>query len=74
MTLWYKFLASFHGSETIIWARTQYIFGVLLAAVHEVDLTPFISDRHLLVIYMLINAVITEALRNNREDWSGGVK
>jgi hypothetical protein len=74
IALWHKFLASFHGSETIIWARVQYFFVLLLTAVNSVDLSPFITDRQLLVVYMLINAVVTEAVRKNREDWSGGVR
>lgn len=68
---WDSFLASFKGSETIIWARTQYLFGILLTAVSSIDFSQFITDRHLLVAYMFINAVITEAARRNREDWSG---
>ena len=67
--IWDKFRASFHGSETIIWARIQYVFGMLLVAVNSVDLSPYITDRHLLLAYMLCNAMITEVLRKNREDW-----
>lgn len=68
---WDKFLASFKGSETIIWARIQYVFGVMLVAVNSVDFSAIITDRHLLVAYMFVNALVTEAMRRNREDWGG---
>lgn len=71
---WGYVIGTFRGSETIIWARLQYVFGVLLAAFHSVDLTPFISDKNLLIAYMFVNAIITEGARRNREDWSGGIR
>lgn len=79
MIAWLKqelayFHATFHDSETILWARLQYVFVLLLTAFNTVDLSPYISDKHLLAAYMLTNALVTELLRKNREDWSGGIK
>lgn len=62
---WDYFHGSFHGSDTIVWARAQFL---LLAAsgytaVQGVDMSVFISDKHQLQIYIFANALITEMLR-----------
>ena len=59
---WYlSFHASFHGSEVILWARCQYIFFLVYTGLQVVDVSLFISDKHLLQGYMFMNAIVTEA-------------
>lgn len=64
-----KFHASFHDSEVIAWARIQLIIGAAFVALQSVDMSVFISDKHLLMGYIFANAFITEGLRRSREDW-----
>lgn len=64
-----RFLASFHDSEVILWARSQYLMLAIYTAMQSVDMSSIISDRHLLQGYIFANALVTELLRRNREDW-----
>lgn len=60
---WQRFHDSFHGSDTIVWARAQLLLGAGYTALQGVDISAFISDRHLLQYYIFANALITEMLR-----------
>jgi hypothetical protein len=64
-----NFRDTFHGSEVILWARVQFLLGSAYVALQGVDMSVFISDRHLLMGYIFANGLITEMLRRNREDW-----
>jgi hypothetical protein len=64
-----KFRATFHDSEVILWARAQYLMLAIYTALQSVDMSSIISDRHLLQGYIFANALITELLRRNREEW-----
>lgn len=64
-----KFHGSFHASEIILWARVQFLLGSVLVALQGVDMSVFISDRHMFMIYLFANGLITEMLRRRREDW-----
>lgn len=69
---WVKFHASFRGSETILWARAQFVLFCIYTAVQQVDISVFVSDRRLLQGYILANGIIAEMLRRRREDWQRG--
>lgn len=62
---WIYFHATFHGSDTIVWARAQFLFlaASTYTATQGVDMSVFISDKHQLQIYIFANALITEMLR-----------
>lgn len=64
-----KFQATFHDSEVILWARAQFLLLALYQGLQAVDMSEVISDRHLLQGYVFVNAVVTELLRRNREEW-----
>jgi hypothetical protein len=64
-----RFHDSFHDSEIIVWARLQFMFGSAFVALQGVDMSVFISDRHMLMGYIFFNGLVTEVLRRNREDW-----
>lgn len=66
-----RFHESFHGSEVILWARCQYIFFLVYTGVQVMDMSLFITDKHLLQGYMFMNAIVTEATRRRREEWTG---
>lgn len=66
---WHAFVGSFHGSETIIWARCQFLFFCLYTAAQSVDISAFISDHRLLQVYILVNGFLAEALRRRRAEW-----
>lgn len=65
---WWKFHDSFHGSDTIVWARLQLLLGAIYTGMQSVDMTVFISDRHMLQYYIFANALITEMLRRRHEE------
>jgi hypothetical protein len=69
---WSKFHASFRGSETILWARLQFVFFCFYTAAQQVDISAFISDHRLLQGYILMNGFVGELLRRRREDWQRG--
>lgn len=69
---WAKFHASFRSSETILWARAQFVLFAVYTALQQVDMTAFISDHRLLQGYILANGIIAELLRRRREDWQRG--
>jgi hypothetical protein len=71
---WAKFHASFRSSETILWARLQFVFFAFYTAAQQVDMTAFISDHRLLQCYILVNGFVAELLRRRREDWQRGPK
>ncbi len=58
-----RFHDSFHGSDTIVWARAQILLGAAYTALQGVDISAFVTDRHLLQYYIFANALITEMLR-----------
>ena len=60
---WQYFHDSFHGSDTIVWARAQLLLGAGYTALQGVDVSVFVTDRHLLQYYIFANALITEMLR-----------
>lgn len=64
-TWYWKFHDTFHGSDTIVWARAQFLIlgASAYTAVQGVDMSMFISDKHQLQIYIFANALITELLR-----------
>jgi hypothetical protein len=64
-----EFHASFHDSEVILWARSQYLMLAIYTALQSVDMSAIISDRHLLQGYIFANAMVTELLRRSREEW-----
>ena len=64
-----EFHATFHDSEVLLWARSQYLMLALYQGLQAIDISVFISDRHILQGYIFANAVITEMLRRSREDW-----
>lgn len=64
-----RFHASFHNSETILWARIQIILGLIITALQVVDISLFISDKRLLQGYLFANAFITEYLRRRNSDF-----
>jgi hypothetical protein len=66
---WAYFVGSFHRSEVIFWARFQLLLGSAFVAIQGVDMSEFISDRHLLQGYIFANAMITELLRRHRSDF-----
>lgn len=71
---WYYFHSSFHGSDTLVWARAQLMLGAAYTAMQSMDMSLFISDRHALQYYIFANAMITELLRRRGEDWHDGDK
>jgi hypothetical protein len=64
-----RFHASFHDSEIILWARLQFVFLLVYQGLQSVDVSAFISDHRLFQCYLFTNAIVTEMLRRNREDW-----
>lgn len=66
---WRYFYDTFHGSETILWARAQYIFFLVYTGMQAADVSVFISDHRMLQCYIIMNAIITEATRRRREQW-----
>lgn len=66
-----RFHESFHDSEVILWARAQYIFFLVYTGLQVMDVSIFISDKRLLQGYMFMNAIITEATRRRRAEWTG---
>lgn len=60
---WWKFHDSFHGSDTIVWARAQLMLGCAYTAMQGVDISAFVSDHRLLQCYIFANALATEMLR-----------
>lgn len=71
---WISFHASFHDSDTIVWARAQFVFLGIYTALQSVDMTLIVADKHLLQGYVFINAFITEMLRKRGEDWKTTTK
>jgi len=74
--MWAKFVASFHDSETLVWARLQVVLGVLgsvglavATVVFSVDVSPLFSDPKYLVGWMIFSGLVNEALRRHRENW-----
>lgn len=58
-----KFIDTFHGNETIMWARLQLALGAIYVAMQGVDVSVFVTDKHLLQGYIFGNGLITELLR-----------
>lgn len=48
---WESFYASFHGSDTIVWARVKSFLGMAFLALTQsgVDLSAFLSQKELVV-------------------------
>lgn len=64
------FHATFHDSEVILWARVQYLFGLIYAGMQVMDMSLFISDKKLLQLYFFANAMVTEGLRRRNAEWN----
>lgn len=71
---WTSFHASFHDSDTLVWARAQFAFLGIYTAMQSVDMSLIIADKHLLQGYIFVNAFVTEMLRRRGEDWKSNVK
>jgi len=56
------FWNAFYNSATILWARFQVLFGSIIAVLIVTDMTPWLPAKYL-VIWIPVNAVITEYLR-----------
>lgn len=67
----HRFVASFHDSEVILWARLQYIIFLVYTGLQAVDVSVFISDKRMLQGYILFNAMMTEVMRRHRADFDG---
>jgi len=63
---WAQFHASFHDSETILWARAQFLFFAVYEGLQQVDMSAFVSDHRLLQGYFLLNGIIAEYARRRR--------
>ena len=66
--MWDKIKAWFARSETIFWARLQVFIGALGQALTQVDLSPLLSAKALVVwqvlsAWLIASGVITEMLR-----------
>lgn len=77
--MWTKFIASFHNSEVIVFARVQMFLGIVAAVAFPIaqvlfatDLTPLFSDPRAVVAWMFFSGLAQEFLRRHREDWGGG--
>jgi hypothetical protein len=62
--------STFHSSEVIWWARTQYILLAVYEALQTVDLSAIISDHRLLQIYIFANALASELLRRRGAEYN----
>lgn len=63
--MWERFKASFHSSETLVWARIQMVGGAILIAATQTDLSPFLSNPKVLAGYVMINGFLSEILRRS---------
>ena len=65
-------VATFRGSETIIWARLQVALGAAWMALSAADLTPVIVNPKYVAYWTIFNGFVSEMLRRSREEWGGG--
>lgn len=66
---WSYLYGTFHSSETIWWARAQYVFLAVFEALQQIDISAFISDHRLLQCYIFVNAIATEFLRRRNAEY-----
>lgn len=64
---WQAFHDSFHGSDTLVWARAQFLLLAGYTSLQNVDMSAFITDHRLLQLYIFTNGVMTEMLRRRNE-------
>lgn len=57
----------FYNSATILWARFQVLFGSIIAVLIVTDMTPWLPAKYL-VMWIPINAVLTEYLRRSNTE------
>lgn len=60
--MWTKIKQFFLASETIVWARVQMLFGILMMT----DLSPVLPARYL-PWYVIVSGVVTELARRARD-------
>jgi len=77
---WIAFHASFHDSETILWARIKVAIGMILMASMSFDMSTIITNARWLFVYkvasifLMADGGFSEVVRRNRAtDLEGGV-
>lgn len=68
--MWSRIKAFFRDSETIFWARLQFVLGAAAAAVTYIDpqmIAPVLSPQ-VLPWFLLANGIATEYLRRRRSE------
>lgn len=66
---WNRIRVFFKDSETLVWARVQMLFGVIMMT----DLSPILPAKYL-PWYVIISGVVTELSRRAREPRDLGVR
>lgn len=67
--MWDRIRVFFKDSETLVWARLQMLFGVIMMT----DLSPILPAKYL-PYYIIISGVVTELSRRAREPHDLGVQ
>lgn len=66
-----RFVATFHGNETIVWARLQVALGAAWLAISGADLSPIIVNPKWIAYWTIFNGFVSEMLRRARADFTG---
>jgi hypothetical protein len=62
-------LSTFHGNETLVWARLQVALGAAWMSLSAADLTPLHIEPKYMMGWMMFNGFVSEMLRRNREEF-----
>ncbi|HEX7072959.1 MAG TPA: hypothetical protein VF226_02880 [Hyphomicrobiaceae bacterium] len=68
--MWQKLLAWARDSETILWARLNVLFGIVLQAIAMVDpqmVVPYIDPKYV-PLWLIFSGIVTEIARRMRAD------
>lgn len=71
------FWSTFHGSETIIWARAQVMLGCLYTGYTLIEPSSFTDiPPHYVQAWIVGNGVLSEYLRRRKAEYDGegGIK
>jgi hypothetical protein len=67
---WSYLYGTFHGSETILWARLNVALGSAWAALQVADLSPVFNNPRLLTYWIIFSNFVNEFARRNRAEYN----
>jgi hypothetical protein len=60
---------TFHGSETILWARINMFIGAAFAAAQATDLSPIFANPKYLTFWLVFSNLVTEMGRRRNAEY-----